>query len=317
MKFRTISFALIFSILLSLTACDSSDDSGQPIDPSPTTFEIISNSEDHTILEQALVDTGLDEVLNSGIYTVFAPNDDAFNAFDISGLSNDEIVNILLNHVINGNASSNDFGNGYIKTNATESYSGNNNFIDMYINVDGGIFLNGDASVTEADNEANNGRVHVVDAVITLPTVSTLTETNPSFLNLTTALTQENLLSTLSTKFDTSPAPFTVFAPNNSAFDNFIAENESFEDVQDILDSPFLADVLTYHVISVNGLREIDFLDGGTFDTIQGESLTVESPQDLIIIDQNDRSTGVIATDITASNGVIHVIDNVLLPTLQ
>lgn len=316
MKIKSIRLVFILSISL-LTSCDYDDDSGQPIDPTPSTFEIISNSENHTILEQALVDTGLDEVLNSSIYTVFAPNDDAFNAIDISGLNNDEIANILLNHVINGNASANDFGNSYIKTNATESYTGNNNFIDMHVSVDGGITLNGEAIVTEADAEASNGTVHFVDAVILLPTVANLISSSTQFSNLTTALTQEDLLNILSTSFDTSPAPFTVFAPNDNAFDNFIAEDNGFDSAQDILDSPFLTNVLTYHVISVNGLREIDFLDGGTFDTIQGESLTVEAPQDLIIIDQNDRSTGVIATDITASNGVIHVVDNILLPTMQ
>lgn len=317
MKFKLFKYTLILSFITIIASCDLDDDSGQPIDPTPTTFEIISDSENHSILEQALVDTGLDEILNSGIYTVFAPNDDAFNAIDISGLNNNEIVNILLNHVINGNATSTDFGNGYIKTNATESYSGDDNFIDMYVNVDGGITLNGIASVTEADNEASNGTVHVVDAVITLPTVATSTETNPSFSNLTTALSQENLLSTLSTTFDTSPAPFTLFAPNDAAFDNFIAEDNGFDTIEDILDSAILSDILTYHVLSETVVRKSEITDGLTPITIQGETFTINISDEVNITDQNDRVTTIIATDITTSNGIIHILDNILIPTLD
>jgi len=316
MKIKSILFSLPLCILM-FASCDLDDDSGQPIDPTPTTFEVISMSENHSILEQALVDTGLDEILNSGVYTVFAPNDDAFNAIDISGLSNDEIANILLNHVINGNASANDFGNGYIKTNATESYSGDNNFIDMYVNVDGGITLNADASVIEADIEASNGTVHVVDAVITLPTVATLAETNPSFSNLTTALTQENLLSVLTTTFDTSPAPFTLFAPNDPAFDNFIAEDNGFDTIEDILDLAILSDILTYHVLPDAAVRESEITDGVTPTSIQGETFTLNTTDGLSVTDQNNRVTNITATNITASNGVLHVVDNILLPTID
>lgn len=298
-----------------LTSC-ADDDSGEPINSTPSTFEIIADSENHTILEQALVDTGLDEVLNSGIYTVFAPDDDAFNAIDISGLSNDEIANILLLHVINGNAASTDFANSYIKTNAKESFSGNENLIDLYVNVDGGITINGEVSVTEQDLAGSNGIVHVVDAVIQLPTIVTLAGSNPNFSNLTVALEQESLLGTLSTNFDTSPAPFTVFAPNDSAFDNFIAEDNGFDSVQQILDLPNLADILTYHVLPESGVRENDITDGITPTTVQGETFTINTGTNVSITDQNDRIINIIATDITASNGVIHAIDNILLPTL-
>lgn len=313
MKFRTIFFSLISFMLLSLTSCDYSDDSGQPIDSTPSTFEIIAVSENHTILEQALIDTGLDEILNSGTYTIFAPNDDAFNAIDIS---NEEIANILLNHFIDGNAISSDLDNGYIKTNATENYSGEVNFIDMYVNVDGGITLNGMANVTTSDIEGNNGTVHVVDAIINLPTVVTLTASNPNFSNLATALTQENLLGTLSTDSQTSPAPFTVFVPNDDAFDNFIAEENSFDTVQQILDLPNLSDVLTYHILLDGDIRAADITDGISPVTVQGESITINSETEITVTDQNNRVINIIATDLTASNGVIHAIDNILLPTL-
>lgn len=317
MKLKSVINSLFITSIIILTACDYNDDSGQPIDNTPTTFEIISRSEDHTILEQALIDTGLDETLNTGIYTIFAPDDDAFNDIDISGLSNDEITNILLYHVINGNASSSNFGNGYIKTNATESYSGEENFIDVYVNVDGGISLNAEANVIEPDIEANNGTVHFVDAVLVLPTIEGLTVSNPDFSNLVDALAQENLLNALSTNPQTSPAPLTLFAPNNNAFDSFIAEDNGFDDLQSILDSPLLSDVLTYHVLPDGALRANDITDGITPTTLQGDTFTINVGDDITITDQNDRVTNVSLTDITAANGVMHVIDNLLLPGLD
>jgi uncharacterized surface protein with fasciclin (FAS1) repeats len=315
MKLKSIRTSIILLIVLVVTSCVG-DDTGQPINNTPGTFQIIASSENHTILEQALIDTGLDEVLNTGVYTVFAPDDEAFEAVDLSSLSNEELTNILLNHVINGNATSTDFSNAYIKTNATESFSGNENLLSMYVNVDGGITLNGEATVTEEDITAINGTVHVVDAIIPLPTVVTLAAANPSFSNLAVALTQENLLDVLSTDFNTSPAPFTVFAPDNTAFENFITEDNGFDTTEQILDSPILSDILTYHVLPEAGILEEDISDGAMPATVQGESLTINTVIDVTITDQNDRIVNVIATDLIGTNGVVHVIDNILLPTL-
>jgi len=315
MKLKSIKILFVLMTAMVVASCVG-DDTGQPINNTPGTFQIIAASEDHTVLEQALIDTGLDDVLNTGIYTVFAPDDAAFEGIDLDAISNEQLTNILLNHVISGNATSTDFSNGYLKTNATESFTGDDNLIDLYVNVDGGISLNGDATVTEEDIEAINGTVHVVDAVIQLPTVVTLIASNPDFSNLATGLTQEDLLDILSTDFDTSPAPFTVFAPDNAAFESFIAEDNGFDTIEEILDSPILSDILTYHVVPDLGILEENITDGAMPVTIQGESFTINTIIDVTITDQNDRVINVIATDVIGTNGVIHVIDNILLPTL-
>ena len=291
----------------------------QVILPSLTsTFDIIADSPNHTTLEQALVDTGLDQVLNGGNFTVFAPNDAAFSNVDLTGLSDLELTNVLLNHVLTGTNLSTDLSNAYVKTNATESFSEDNNFIDMYVNVDNGVTLNDNATVTAADIQAFNGIVHVVDEVITLPNVVDLAAANPEFSSLATALTQENLLGTLSTSADTSPAPFTVFAPDNTAFQNFIDEdpNDGFNSVQDVLNFASLSDILTYHVLPEAGVRAGDISDGIEPATVQGETITINVDSGVTITDQNGRVTNIIATDVTGSNGVIHVLDNVILPTL-
>lgn len=310
--FIIISLIFVFAIF----SCDTNDDAGQIINNNPTTFEIIANSPDHTTLEQALVNADLVDVLNSGTFTVFAPTDDAFSTIDLGGFSSDDIRNILLNHVITGNVESTDLANGYYKTNAAETYSGDDNKIDIYVNVDGGVVLNASATVTSPDLTASNGTIHVVDQVISIPHIVTLAAANPNFSNLETALIQENLVTTLSS--DASPAPFTVFAPSDTAFQAFLDESttDNLETIDDVLSLPFLSDVLTYHVLGNTTVRSGEITDGLTPVTLQTETITLNTSDGVTITDQNGRVVNVISTDVTGSNGVIHVLDNVILPTL-
>ena len=91
---------LILLLVVSVSSCNDDDGDVSPTPPGSDTFEIIAESPDHETLEQALIDTGLDQVLNSGVYTVFAPTDAAFNNIDISGLNNEQLTNVLLNHSV-------------------------------------------------------------------------------------------------------------------------------------------------------------------------------------------------------------------------
>ncbi len=283
--------------------------------PSLATF-VTADSQLST-LETALTDSGLVNTIENGIFTVFAPTDNAFSGATLP--TNDaEVSNLLLNHTVLGNVLSTDLSNGYFKTNAIENYSGDDNNVDLYANVDNGVVINGSANVEFADIIASNGAIHKVDAVIEIPTIVELAAANPMFSNLATALTQEDLIGTLSTDAGTSPAPFTVFAPNNTAFQNFLDDdpNDNFETIDDVLNLSFLSDVLTYHVLPNGAVRAADITDGITPTTVQSETFTINAMNGVSITDSNARETNVIATDVTGSNGVIHVLDNVLLPTL-
>lgn len=281
-----------------------------------TTFGIIADSPNHTILEQLIRDLDLVGVINSATFTIFAPDDNALSGVNPGDFTTEELTNIILNHALAGTNLSSGLSNGYVKTNARETYSGDANRIDLYINVDNGVQINGASAVNAADLEAFNGVVHSVDAIILPADVVTLAAANPGFSNLATALTQQGLIPTLETPGGTSPAPFTVFAPDNTAFQNFLAENNGFDTIQDVLGSPLLTDVLTYHVIGDVAVRANDISDGIAPETIQGETITINTTGGVTITDQNGRVTNVIATDVTGSNGVIHVLDNVILPTL-
>lgn len=299
-------FILLFSVIL-LASCSDDDDAGQPVVEEFTTFETIANSPDHEMLEQALMDTGLDQVLNSGTYTVFAPTDAAFGNIDVSGLSTDDLKNVLLNHVITGAAMSTDLTNGYIDTNAKNS---DDDIINMHVSTDGGVTLNGMSSVITADVTASNGVVHIVDEVITIPSVATFATADNNFTGLVAALTRESSFTFVDVLSSTDvPAPFTVFAPTNAAFSDFLDEL-GLSSLGDVPTSALEA-TLNSHVIAGANVRSEDLTDG-TVNTL-GDPIEIDA-ENAVITDQNGRMINITVTDVQAGNGVIHVIDKVIAP---
>lgn len=313
-KTTTFTKLLMFSLVFfGLTSCSDDDDAAQVIENEPTTFEIIADSPDHTVLEEALIDNGLDQALNDGTYTVFAPTDEAFGNVDISALSAEQLNNILLNHVVEGAAESADLSNSYLETLATESISGNGNNLSLYVNVDAGVMLNGVSSVTTADRSASNGVVHIVDAVIPIPDITTFAVADPNFENLVAALTREDQPDFVSTLSATeSPAPFTVFAPTNNAFAQLL-ESTEFETLADV-PTDLLTEILNYHVITEAYVSSSD-LTSGDVSTLGGD-ITIDA-ENTTITDANGRTIQIQVTDVNTANGVIHAIDMVILPEME
>lgn len=182
----------------------------------------------------------------------------------------------------------------------------------MYINTDSGVTINGVADVIAPDITAANGVVHVVDAVIDLPTVVTFAVADPTFSNLVTALTrpdQPNFVSVLSTPNGTAPAPFTVFAPTNDAFADLLMEL-GVGGLGDI-DGQTLTAVLNMHVIAEANVRAEDLVSG-TVTTLGGD-ITIDA-NNATITDPDGRVINIIVVNVQAANGVIHAVDKVILP---
>jgi uncharacterized surface protein with fasciclin (FAS1) repeats len=310
MKLRFL--ALIAFISFGFTSCDNDDDAVVVEDNSIT--GIASRNSNLTSLVAALNRAGLAGTLQSGgPYTVFAPTNAAFSTFlSANGFANLEAVpipalkEILLNHVVNGATQSTGLTNNmYLKTLGKGSASAINT-LSMHVNTTSGVKLNGVSNVTTPNVIASNGVIHIVDAVIALPTVVTHAVANSSFSTLATLLTNQGLVPTLQ---GTASSPFTVFAPNNAAFTTFETQNPG---TLASLTSAQVTSVLKYHVVAgANVLSTgipttpITTFETGTF-TIAGT----------VITDEANRNTNIIATDVQCSNGVIHVVNNVLLPTL-
>lgn len=321
-KLKKISkLVLGFLVIVGFSSCSSDDDAGTPIDSFPTTFEIISNSENHTVLTSLILETGLNEVLDSGTFTVFAPDDNAFEGIDATQFSEEELSNLLLNHVITGNAESQNLSNGYIETNARESFSGNDYRINMLITLTDGVRLNGASTVTNPDLVANNGVVHVVDELIPIPDMVTFATADPQFETLVEAITREDqpdFVDILSTPAGEEPAPFTLFAPNNDAFQStlafLISQETGIESLED-LPQETLEEAISLHLVAGGNVRASD-LTSGPLEMLGG-TIEIDTNNGVTITDANGREITVLTSDVQTSNGVLHVIDNVILPELE
>lgn len=309
---------MIFAVVI-LTAFTISCDEDKDPAPDTTITGIAQTDPNVSILVQALVKTNLSATLRGpGPFTVFAPTDAAFVAFlkttpyaTLNDVPNDVLTQILLNHVVSGKKMSTDLTTGYVKTLATSATSGTNT-MSMYVNTASGVKLNGVATVTAANIMAANGVIHVVDKVIGLPTIVTHATANDNFKSLVGALTgagQPNFVSILS-----GTGPFTVMAPTNDAFTALNTELAPGGIAG--VSTANLTKVLTYHVANGNVLAA-SLKEGQEISTLQlPQKYTIQLTGGAKIKDANNRISTITATDVQCSNGVIHVINKVLLPTL-
>lgn len=266
--------------------------------------EVAQSAGQFNVLVQAAVKAGLADFLSTeNNLTVFAPTDAAFAALlkDLGLTSLDQIDaatlgNILKYHVVSGVVYSKDLKSGYVPTLST--FSGNS--ISMYVNVEEGVSINKNTKVTAADIKAKNGVIHVIDKVILPPTVVSVALANSNFTTLVQAVVKAGLVDALN-----GAGPFTVFAPTNDAFSALFTQL-GISGVND-LTAEQLTPILTYHVVSGNVLSIS--LTAGEVGTLNGKKITVNLTGGVKI-----NNSTVVAADIQGSNGVVHVINQVLIP---
>jgi uncharacterized surface protein with fasciclin (FAS1) repeats len=272
---------------------------------SQTVVDIIVNSENHTVLETAVIAAGLTETLSgAGPFTVFAPTDDAFAALP-AGLLDEllldptgQLTQILLYHVVGASAMSSTLTNGQV----IETLHGNNITISI---TDQGVFVN-EARVSVADITAINGVVHVIDAVLvpqeTGNTVFDIIASSDDHTLLETALIAAGLDVVLQEE-----GPYTVFAPTDEAVS---ALPEGMLEALLADPSGLLTEILLYHVIG-RTLMAADLEDAQVYETLLGDNVTVTILSTGEVYINNAR---VVVADLQASNGVVHVINTVLVP---
>ena len=278
-----------------------------------TVVDVAVNNPTFSILVSALAKANLVETLKgAGPFTVFAPTDDAFIALfaalgvsGIADLSAEALTPILLSHVVSGNVTSGQLSNGEVQTLNPDK--------KVLIGTSGGVTIDGDIKVVLADVQGTNGVVHVIDKVIvpTAPETNTIVDVamgNADFSILVTALTKTGLDAALANE----EAMFTVFAPTNQAFANLLTEL-GFGGLDDI-PVPTLTNILLYHVLDGNNMAAD--ISTGYFSTLSsgpsdGTNLSFYVDMETTMINSRAKIT---ATNIAADNGVIHVIDKVILP---
>ena len=293
--------------------------------PANTVYDIVSNSPNHTSLKTAIDACSLATTLSgSGTFTLFAPTDAAFNALPsgtLAALLNDLplLTNILLHHVVGDSVTSGMLTNGQIVTTLLGT--------DVTVTINSsGVFID-NAQVTVADITADNGVVHVIDAVL-LPNPGC---TDPNALNYdSTAILDDGSCqyatntvhdivvtstdhSLLEIAIDTcglsttlaGPGPFTLFAPTDAAF-NALGSGTILSLLNNV---PLLTDILLHHSVG-DSVMSTMLSNGQIVTTLLGTDVTVTINTSGVFID----NAQVTVADIVADNGVVHVIDAVLIP---
>jgi len=320
-----MSAAFVAAAALSLAACSDDDDTGNSSNTTPTAdasgvaadgsaadggsrapatiADLAVKTADLSTLVTALTAADLVETLKgAGPFTVFAPTNAAFAKIpkaDLDALLADKekLKSVLLYHVVAAKVLAKDVAAGKVETVQGDSIT---------VTVDGGTVKVDGATVTTTDIEASNGIIHLIDTVIMPPKAAEpkkdlvdLAVGTKDLSTLVAAVKAADLVDTLKGK-----GPFTVFAPTNAAFakipkadlDKLLADKEA------------LKAVLLYHVVAAKVLAKD--VAAGKVKTAQGASLTISIDGSTVKVD----AAKVIKTDIEASNGVVHLIDTVIMP---
>jgi transforming growth factor-beta-induced protein len=303
MKNRNLLFTLIALMGIFFAASCTKDDDMKP-STDLTIAEYASSDPNFSILVEALAKADLVSTLNgTGSFTVFAPTNDAFRALftklgvsGINDLSAATLKPILLYHVLGEEKKSSMLSSGYYSTlsPAQGSYS------SMNISVSMGVSINKETKVIVADVDVKNGVIHAIDKVLLPPTVVDQALSNSSFSILVQAVIKAGLLETLN-----GAGPFTIFAPTDGAFQELFAKL-GVSGIAD-LSAEQLIPILKYHVVSGN-VRSAQ-LTAGNVTTLNGSIAVTLSPSPAI-----NGTTLIVGTDVQATNGVVHVINKVLLP---
>jgi uncharacterized surface protein with fasciclin (FAS1) repeats len=283
-----------------------------------TVAGVIAADPNLSTLHQALTDADLvDALRKQRAATVFAPSDDAFaalpaGALDALAADPQQLTQVLLHHVVGSALLAADVAPGAVETLAGDALT-----LDA---ADGAVTVDG-ARVTTADLTARNGVVHVVDQVL-LPAAPAADESAAPAEATTAPAAEvadiidsaaaagrfETLLAALETAGLTdalrAAGPFTVFAPSDAAFEAL--PPGALDEL--LADPDRLAAVLQYHVLQ-GALPAADIASGMQAATLEGKPLTFTRNGDILVND-----AAVIVPDIVTSNGIIHVIDRVLLP---
>lgn len=284
-----------------------------PEEESNTIADIVMGDENFSTLLAAVLEADLDAtLLEEGPFTVFAPTNEAFEAYLTDNgltaadlLASPDLADILTYHVVDGEVPA-----SAVEAGSVPSLGGAPFYVSL--DPDGNVWINGNTQVVTTDIEADNGIIHVLDYVITAPTqsiaeiaVGYTTAETPEFTQLVGALTRANLVDAVSGGVDDN---LTVFAPTDAAFEALYEalEVDGYEDIP--LET--LTNVLTYHVVPARAFSQ-DLREGAMLPTLlEGEELTVN------LADLQINESGLVPAllNVHATNGVIHVIDEVLVP---
>ena len=295
--------------------------------PAPNSLEsALASSGNTNTMASAIASAGMSEAMRGNQnYTLLMPSDAAMAPFaeELAELGKPEnraaMESYVKAHMIDGKLLADELSKASGSSRDAPSASGAvtitlKNVLgdDIEIVIDGATVTINGAAFLAKDIVVRNGALHIFNAPIFRPSVFGIVRELRKTSTLEAAIRAADLRDTLR-----GPGPFTLFAPTNEAFDKLLAElNLTAEQL--LANKPLLTQVLTYHVLSARVLaRQIE--DGATPATVQGQAITLNTDggRKIQITDARGRTSNVTFTNLRARNGVVHLIDRVILPSDQ
>lgn len=314
--------ALLLGFGAAFTACKDDNENPDTISPLSNITDLVTAGDQFTLLEAAVVKAGLATTLSgTGPFTVFAPTDAAFRATPyntveaINAADANTLRNILLYHVVSGNFPAASLPTSQTALPTSLSVNGTA-YVSKAASTSGttgtNVSING-ARVVQADVQASNGTVHVIDKVLLPPAGNILQVAlaDPTLSLLAVAAARGGTAVTGALSGTTA---LTVFAPTDAAFQ---ATPYSTTALINAAPVEVLTAILTNHVVA-NARAFSPTIVGGPISTFGGGSVTatIGSSNAITLLSRGNGTnvSNVTTPDITATNGVIHKIDRVLLP---
>ena len=291
----------LLALALVTAGCDAFTDKdlGDSNPQTPTIAQYIQEVRVLSSLEAAVDEAGLAGTLeNDEPFTVFAPVDEAFSPALIPSLNRQVTQKVVEDHAVSGEFLSSQLSDGQV----VETLSGDS----LTIGTADGVTVNR-ATVTNADAEASNGVVHVVDNLL-IDAVDRATLT-PRFTIFARLVKETGLESALRSPGANDGR--TIFAPTNEALLDLLDANGNGEVESSEIPS---ADVLQYHVLDSVFLAADVPTSETAVTTLEGSDLTVVRDGNAVTLNPNDENASVTTPNVEVDNGVIHGIDAVLTP---
>jgi len=325
--------------LLESLGIDIDDFTGSGDTSSQTVAEVISSDADFSFLQEALEITGLLPVLDNEdeAYTVFAPSVELLNTLSFllgevyDSLSDfdttyeiDLLRDVLLFHVVSGTVTSSDLSPGTVNTLLGDAIE--------VVAKDGTLVLRDatsyEANLKEVDIIASNGVIHSINRILLPQSVidQVVTDTEDTLGDIITYLEDEGNQEMMEELMIMYRHEFEDVLENTEAFTFFLPTLEAFEELFEDLGIHQITDIdteeelklilttLSYHLVLDVQALSTDLTDGQVVPTLQGETLEVDLENGVQILDKSGIPANVVEADLMIANGVVHVMDKVLLP---
>ncbi len=315
LKKNLLNFSFLLFLSFLTVSCNDDD---SVIDKEDSIVEKAIKTTDLSTLVAALKQADLVGALEgNGPFTVFTPTNAAFqNLLDsndswssLEDIPKETLKSVLLFHVLSDEVKSTDLSDTYVKTLAVGP---NDENLSLQVETTTAIEFNGDSKPVNVDVMASNGIIHIVDKVMLPPNVVTLALNNSGFTSLVATLTDTRHTVDF-VKILKGDGPYTVFAPTNAAFQTLLDSNSSWSALSDIPVATLEA-VLKYHVFASGNVQSDQLTDNQEITMFNDGKVTIDLSNVAKLETLSSQAVNISLTDVQGANGVIHVIDSVLLP---